>query len=53
MTLENCPAYVHEWMEREEGLRERRTWQCCGDLQEEVHRRDAYIFFGAQLCRNR
>jgi len=46
MKLENCPAYVREWMEREERLREPRTGN--PDLREEVYRSDEYIVFGAE-----
>src|SRR5712675_276382 len=45
MKLENCPAYVREWMDREERLREPRTGN--PDLREEVYRSDEYIVFGA------
>jgi hypothetical protein len=48
--LENCPAYVREWMERK-NLRE--PAMDGSGSSEEVDRRDEYMFFGAERCRSR
>jgi hypothetical protein len=50
MKLENCPAYVREWMEREKNLREPAIDS--SGSRDEVYRSDEYIFFGAERCRS-
>jgi hypothetical protein len=50
MKLENCPAYVREWMEREKNLREPAIDS--SGSRDEVYRSDEYIFFGTERCRS-
>ncbi len=50
MKLENCPAYVREWMERGKNLREPAIDS--PGSREEVNQNDEHIFFGAERCRS-
>jgi hypothetical protein len=50
MKLENCPAYVREWMER--GKTSREPAIDGSGSRDEVYRSDEYIFFGAERCRS-
>jgi len=50
MKLENCPAYVREWIEREKKLGAP-VIESSGS-REEVYRSDEYIFFCSEQCRS-